>query len=198
MLRSFHGSISLAQSLHSGFGVSTSEGRASPPLLGRLAGCGVSGTSSPSGPFSPVVRQSRCSIVIYRERSDLQPSTHVQYLSRVIDTSLDQVFSSCSFRFLLHSCGKSYLATLLLWGSFFQETAITAASPVTLGLRHQKTFPLPFPYHRQALRRYGGDFRGYGGRRVVHFRFRPCPCRCIQTRLWRAAGLIYLIRWPQS
>ena len=60
VLRSFHGSASFHQSLCSGFGVGTSEGRASPPLLGRLAGgYGVEGpSSSPSGPSSPVVRLS--------------------------------------------------------------------------------------------------------------------------------------------
>ena len=56
MLQSFRGSASVHQSLHSSFGVGTSEGLASPGQL--TGGCGVEGASSPSGPFSPIVHRS--------------------------------------------------------------------------------------------------------------------------------------------
>ena len=47
VLRSFHGSASVHQSLRSGFGVGASEGCASPLLPGQLAvGCRVKGASA--------------------------------------------------------------------------------------------------------------------------------------------------------
>ena len=58
VLQPIHSSAGVHQSLRSGFGVGASEGHASPPLLGRLAGrCRVEGSSAAtSGLTSPVVR----------------------------------------------------------------------------------------------------------------------------------------------
>ena len=60
VLRPVHGPTGVHQSLRSGFGVGTSEGCASVPLPGPLAGrYGVKGSSATtSGPASSVVRRS--------------------------------------------------------------------------------------------------------------------------------------------
>ena len=94
MLWPVHGSAGLHQSLRSGYGMGASEGRAPSRLPGRLTGgSGVEGPPpTPSGPSSPLC--CNLGIMVNWKKSDLVPSTCLQYLGMVLDTSLEWVFPS--------------------------------------------------------------------------------------------------------
>ena len=101
MFRSVYDPSRVQQSFYSNSRVGAPQGRAPSSLPGRLVGHSEvkDPSAAASGSSSPVVEGSgdRCQLGKY----NLKPSTHVQYLGLLVDTSLREVLPSeaCLARF---------------------------------------------------------------------------------------------------
>ena len=96
LFRPVFGSSGLHQSLPLSIGVGSSTGDSPAPVSGRLAGCGGVSSPSPLSPLYPTPVVQELVIVVNWEKKDLEPSSCVQYLGMLIDTSWEKVFPSDS------------------------------------------------------------------------------------------------------